>query len=244
MPPNSSGKWPIHSANDSVLSVLQEPEISVIQVVIQHQCAPTYVGCSLIGTTLWASANEAGVCVDMTAWSDADAVQPDGLALVTHAGAYSRRLATCLCCITPDSNCTWYEMGPLYSMTVLGLHCDLSRRLSQIINMSPTGWHIDDLLQAANSQNWVCTPWLCFCLACSTLTFLPKLGCNRPNWVQMECPKNNKAGDCPVVAWGVLQDDIRKLCHWCCKDNPLHSPTFMACLKVWTNLRWMMDGKE
>ena len=148
----------------------------------------------------------------MTAWSDTDAAQPGRLALVTRACAHSWRLSTCLCCITPDSNHTWYEMGQLCSMTVPGLHCDLSRRPSQIINMSPT----------ANSQNWVCTSWLCFCLAGSSLTFLPKFGRNRSNRVQMGCPKNNNAGDCPVVAWGVLQYDIRMLCNWCYKDNPLH----------------------
>ena len=197
----------------------QEAESPVNHVLIRHECAPRTIVHEEHHCVV--SANGAGVDVDMTVWSDADTVTTGGPALVKCAGTHSRRWSTCLCWIMSDCNCTWWDMGPLCTMTVPVLNCDLSQA-SQIITVSPT----------ANLWNWGCAS----CQACFRITFLSNSWCNRSKRVRIGCPKNNDAEGCPVVAWGILQYNINNLCSWCCKDNPLHSPAFMACLKVWPNL--------
>ena len=75
------------------------------------------------------------------------------------------------------------------------------------------GYHKSSLCHSLQTReiDQVCASCLCFCLACSLLTFLPNSGCNRSKRVQMGRPKNNDAGDCPVVAWGILRYGIKKI---------------------------------
>ena len=126
----------------------------------------------------------------------------------------------------PSVSRIWNDTGPIWSNMVPPSHMHVR---------NPTKFRTYTQSSIWNALALVCLscPWLC--LAWLSLTFTPVSGCHRSNRNLGCLPKNNSAGDRPVVVvWGVILYLNKNLDNLVSSDPPwIH---LIPCLNVWTPL--------